>query len=109
EHGSHPALRGLRIAANPLSHFTNSPPTSVPAAGPPIKSAGCSACDGGAAMDLPTGELVVRNGKRKGARLPLRAPVTVIGSADGCDVRLAADGLGPVHCAVVLAPDGPAL
>jgi hypothetical protein len=60
-------------------------------------------------MDLPTGELVVRNGKRKGARLPLRAPVTVIGSADGCDVKLTADGLGPVHCAVVLAPDGVAL
>ena len=34
---------------------------------------------------LPAGELVVRNGKRRGTRLPLRGPATVIGSADGCD------------------------
>lgn len=57
----------------------------------------------------PTGELVVRNGKRKGTRLPLRHPATVIGSADGCDVRLTADGVGPVHCAIVLTATGPQL
>jgi chromosome segregation ATPase len=55
------------------------------------------------------GELIVRNGKQRGARLPLRHPATVIGSADGCDVRLTADGIGPVHCLIVLTPDGPAL
>ncbi len=55
------------------------------------------------------GELVVRNGKRKGTRLPLRHPVTLIGSADGCDVRLAGEGVGPVHCAVALTTAGPVL
>jgi chromosome segregation ATPase len=58
---------------------------------------------------LPTGELVVRNGKRKGTRLPLRHPVTVIGSAEGCDVRLTAEGVGPVHCAIVMTASGPLL
>ena len=57
----------------------------------------------------PTGELVVRNGKRKGTRLPLRVPATVIGSADGCDVRLTADGVVPVHCAIMLTAAGPML
>lgn len=57
----------------------------------------------------PTGELVVRNGKRKGTRLPLRVPATVIGSADGCDVRLTADGVAPVHCAIMLTAAGPML
>ena len=56
----------------------------------------------------PTGELVVRNGKRKGTRLPLR-PVTVIGSAAGCDVRLTGDGVGLAHCVVGLTAEGPAL
>src|SRR4051794_17905929 len=54
----------------------------------------------------PSGELVVRNGKQRGARLPLRHPVTVIGSAAGCDVRLTAEGVGPVHCAIVCTPAG---
>jgi chromosome segregation ATPase len=57
----------------------------------------------------PTGELVVRNGKRKGTRLPLRHPATVVGSADGCDVRLTGEGIGPVHCAIVMTPSGPLL
>src|SRR5436305_15297940 len=58
---------------------------------------------------LPAGELVVRNGKRRGTRLPLRGPATVIGSADGCDVRLSGEGVEPVHCAIVLTTSGPLL
>src|SRR5439155_325859 len=60
-------------------------------------------------MTIPrvlSGGLVVRNGKQRGARLPLRHPVTVIGSAAGCDVRLTAEGVGPVHCAIVFTPTG---
>lgn len=56
----------------------------------------------------PVGELIVRNGKRKGTRLPLR-PVTVIGSADGCDIRLTGDGVGLAHCVIGLTANGPAL
>jgi hypothetical protein len=56
----------------------------------------------------PVGELIVLNGKRKGTRLPLR-PVTVIGSAAGCDVRLTGDGVGLAHCVVGLTAEGPAL
>src|SRR5690349_2544507 len=55
------------------------------------------------------GELVVQNGKHKGRRIPLAVPVTVIGSAEWCDVRLTADGVGVVHCAVTVTPAGPAL
>ncbi|HJZ57217.1 MAG TPA: FHA domain-containing protein, partial [Gemmataceae bacterium] len=58
--------------------------------------------------DLPVGELIVQNGKRKGTRLTLR-PVTVIGSAGGCDIRLSGDGVAPVHCVIALSPEGPAL
>ena len=62
------------------------------------------------APDSPSaGELVVRNGKRRGTRLPLRYPLTLIGSADACDVRLSGEGVAEVHCAVAIAPTGPAV
>ncbi len=46
----------------------------------------------------PTGELVVQNGRMSGARCPLGDPVTLIGRAEGCDVRLNVDGVEPHHC-----------
>lgn len=55
------------------------------------------------------GELVVQNGKLKGQRIPLRVPVTVIGAAEWCDVRLTGEGVGDVHCVVTVTPAGPAL
>ena len=55
------------------------------------------------------GELVVQNGKLKGQRIPLGVPVTVIGSAEWCDVRLTGEGVGDVHCVVTVTPAGPAL
>lgn len=54
------------------------------------------------------GELIVRNGKRMGTRLPLR-PITAIGSAEGCDIRLSGDGIGLVHCVIALTPNGPSI
>lgn len=54
-----------------------------------------------------SGELVVRNGKQRGTRLPFAVPVTVIGAADFCDVVLTARGVGDVHCLVTLTPAGP--
>ncbi len=55
------------------------------------------------------GELVVLNGKQHGTRVPLAVPVTVIGAAAWCDVRLTGEGVGEVHCVVSVTPAGPAL
>ncbi|OWK40469.1 Chromosome partition protein smc [Fimbriiglobus ruber] len=55
------------------------------------------------------GELIVQNGKHAGTKVPLVAPVMVIGQAEQCDARLMGQGVGPVHCFVTLTPDGPAL
>ena len=55
------------------------------------------------------GGLEVLNGRQKGTRVPLRLPVTVIGSGPGCDVRLTAAGVGELHCVVVVTPAGPAV
>ena len=57
----------------------------------------------------PAGELIVRNGKHAGLRLPLRHPVTAIGAAVGCDIKLAAAGINPIHCVIAVTADGPVL
>jgi pSer/pThr/pTyr-binding forkhead associated (FHA) protein len=54
----------------------------------------------------PGGELVVQNGRAGGTRRPLNVPMTLIGRSAGCDVRLNADGVEPLHCALVHGPDG---
>jgi hypothetical protein len=54
-------------------------------------------------------ELVIRNGRKQGTRRPLKAPITIIGSADGCDVRLNVKSVRPVHCIIALGPHGPHL
>jgi pSer/pThr/pTyr-binding forkhead associated (FHA) protein len=51
-------------------------------------------------------ELVVRNGRQRGAKRPLRLPVTIIGSAPGCDIRLVVDSVRPVHCVIANGPQG---
>lgn len=53
------------------------------------------------------GGLVVRNGKHRGTRVPLKLPVTVIGRGEGCDVRLNAEGIAPLHCVIAVTPAGP--
>lgn len=53
------------------------------------------------------GGLVVRNGRYRGTRVPLKLPVTVIGKGDGCDVRLSAEGIAPLHCVIAITPAGP--
>jgi chromosome segregation ATPase len=53
------------------------------------------------------GGLVVRNGKHRGTRVPLKLPVTVIGRGEGCDVRLQAEGIAPLHCVIAVTPAGP--
>ena len=62
----------------------------------------------GAAPAFP-GELVVQNGRLAGRRCPLRAPLTVIGCGENCDIRVNVDGVGSLHCAVSLGPEGASL
>jgi hypothetical protein len=52
------------------------------------------------------GELVVQNGRLSGTRWPLSAPLTLIGRSTACDVRLQAEDIEPVHCALVHGPEG---
>src|ERR1700730_11862494 len=51
-------------------------------------------------------ELVVQNGRLSGARRPLAAPLTLIGHADGCHIRLSLPGVSAFHCALVAGMDG---
>jgi hypothetical protein len=54
-------------------------------------------------------ELIIRNGRQKGTRRPLRVPVTILGSAKGCDIRLNVNTVRPVHCMISLSTEGPYL
>lgn len=56
-----------------------------------------------------TGELVVLNGQRKGLRIPLRLPLTLIGSGEACDIRVDSPEVVGVHCAIAHTPLGPTL
>jgi pSer/pThr/pTyr-binding forkhead associated (FHA) protein len=48
-----------------------------------------------------TGELIIQNGRLSGTHRPLTLPLTLIGRAAGCDVRLNVDGIEALHCALV--------
>src|SRR6266446_4400386 len=57
----------------------------------------------------PSLEVVILDGRQPGARRPLHSPLTIIGRAEHCDIRLNAEGVEPVHCALVMTPIGPLL
>ena len=52
------------------------------------------------------GELVVQNGRQAGASRSLNAPLTLIGRAPGCDIRLNVESIHPLHCALLPGPSG---
>src|SRR5438105_2351484 len=52
------------------------------------------------------GELVVQNGRQAGASKALNAPLTLIGRAPGCDIRLNLESIHPLHCALLPGPSG---
>jgi pSer/pThr/pTyr-binding forkhead associated (FHA) protein len=54
----------------------------------------------------PAGELVVQNGRLRGTRRPLNMPLTFIGRGDGCDIRLDAGNINPLHCLLLHGPSG---
>ena len=55
------------------------------------------------------GELVVQNGRLSGTQRALTAPLTLIGQASGCDVRLNVEGVSAFHCLIIDDPKGPIL
>jgi predicted component of type VI protein secretion system len=55
------------------------------------------------------GELIVRNGPDRGVSRSLLVPITLVGSAEGCDLRILDETVRDVHCAVSVTPDGPHL
>jgi hypothetical protein len=57
-------------------------------------------------LPTPTGELIVHNGRLSGTRKALGPVLTLLGHAEGCDVRLSADDVLPIHCAIARGPDG---
>ena len=54
----------------------------------------------------PPAELVVVNGRFSGVRRPLIGPLTLLGRADACEIRLHADGIQPLHAALVYGQEG---
>ena len=80
-----------------------------------MRSDGCPAWGGwGRKMTVHTdplvvGELIVQNGKQRGTRIPLQATVTMIGSANLCDVKVTGTGVAEVHCAISVTGAGPTL
>jgi predicted component of type VI protein secretion system len=55
------------------------------------------------------GELIVRNGPDRGISRSLLVPITLVGSAEACDLRILDETVRSVHCAVSVTPDGPHL
>ena len=42
----------------------------------------------------------MQNGRLSGARRALNDPLTLIGNASSCDIRLSVEGVDPLHCAI---------
>ncbi len=59
------------------------------------------------ALAIPLPELILRTGRQQGARKPLKAPITFVGSEAGCDIRLNIESVEPVHCVIAAGPEGP--
>jgi chromosome segregation ATPase len=54
----------------------------------------------------PLGELVFETGAEEGRRWALHVPTSFVGSAAGCDLRLAEQDVEPFHCLFVFGPEG---
>lgn len=65
-----------------------------------------SPAKGRAALYPTVAELVIQNGRHKGSSRPLNLPLTTIGRAPGCDLRLNVEGIGPLHCCLTYGPNG---
>ncbi len=52
-------------------------------------------------LPVMLGELIVQNGRLRGTRRALVAPLTLIGRDPLCEFHLNVDGVKPLHCAIV--------
>ncbi len=52
------------------------------------------------------GYLIVLTGNHSGRRLPLKSPLTFVGRAGGCDVRLNGKNVDELHCLLAHSPAG---
>jgi hypothetical protein len=52
------------------------------------------------------GELVVQNGRLRGARRALGGALTLLGRDPCCEFHLTVDSVHPLHCAIVRGPEG---
>lgn len=52
------------------------------------------------------GELILENGRHSGTTRALVAPLTLLGRASHCDIRLNVEGIEPVHCLLTQGPEG---
>ncbi len=57
-------------------------------------------------VPISSGELILQNGRHSGSSRPLGVPLTFIGRASGCDIRLNVEGVDPLHCLLVQVPRG---
>ncbi len=48
----------------------------------------------------------MQTGRHQGARRPLADPLTFLGRAPGCDVRVNVEGVNPLHCLIARGPAG---
>src|SRR5262245_11177043 len=55
---------------------------------------------------LPSGELIIQNGRLSGTRRPLSWPITTVGRAESCDVRLDRNSVHFYHCVLAFGPAG---
>src|SRR3954465_1916865 len=53
-----------------------------------------------------TGGLVVQDGPGAGTFFPFHYPVTLVGRSGGCDIRLDAHPVRPLHCLLTPGPAG---
>lgn len=56
-----------------------------------------------------SGKLIVRNGRQSGESFMLCLPVTTIGAAETCDIRLTAPGMADLIGLIAVTPAGPVL
>jgi hypothetical protein len=55
---------------------------------------------------MAVGELIVHNGRLSGTRRSLRAPLTILGRAPSCEIRLNVPEVEALHCLIVQGPAG---
>ncbi len=62
--------------------------------------------DSNSAGSARHGELILQNSRHSGMRRALTLPMTLVGQATGCDIRLNVETVQPLHCVLLPTPTG---